>query len=155
VPNNQPKTTIDEFEKGNLSYEDMLHQLHQYKSSVGFTRGVHDPEGSDGYVPGTWDDVRHAMGRGILKVSDYESLREKPQDQTYVAGVIPTARGVIDVLIAQVDRYKEGQLDVASLDRHIDRTLRQLNLRACWCNEDVCCRVHGRHTAPHKRCILR
>jgi hypothetical protein len=68
--------------------------------------------------------------------------------------VIVPARSIMAVLVTHVHRYEQGDLDLHSLDRLLERTSRQLD-RACWCGEGVCCQAHRKHTNPHKRCILR
>lgn len=38
-------------------------------------RGSHPEDGGDGYLPGTWDEVRAAFLDGLLAETDYEELR--------------------------------------------------------------------------------
>ena len=69
--------------------------------------------------------------------------------------LVPEKAGkVTDEFVAQVHRYEAGELTTHDLDSLIYRTQRKLN-RACWCDEGVCCYVHGKHVTPHKRCMLK
>jgi hypothetical protein len=87
----------------------------------------------------------------MSEFEEWFSNRSRTKETT---GVIPEPRGIIKILTVQVERYRNANLSVVDLDGFIQRVARQLD-KACWCDENVCCQVHGKHTTPHKRCILR
>jgi len=149
-----PESIFGLYQANEITYSEMMHLLRRYKESPGFTKGVHDPTGGDGYVPGTWDVVMDAAARGLLRDADYEELARDDEPIKYTTGVIATARGVLDIVVAQAKRYEDGEINAHAFDLLLDRARRQAQ-KACWCDEGVCCYTHNKHVMPHERCILR
>lgn len=73
---------------------------------------------------------------------------------THSTGVIPSARGVIDIAAAAFKRYSDGEISAHQIEGVMYRVRTQLG-RACWCDEDVCCQIHQTHVSPHQHCVLR
>ena len=50
--------------------------------------------------------------------------------------------------------YRDGVFDTEALVRGVHHTSDRLQL-ACFCDSELCCRLHQEHVNPHRYCILR
>ncbi|WP_244927778.1 hypothetical protein [Nocardioides sp. W7] len=50
-------------------------ELIERLKALDYTFGETDPTGGDGYVAGTWDDVRRARAKGLLADEEYAEVR--------------------------------------------------------------------------------
>lgn len=65
-----PNEIIWQAETGRITRTAMLKALKEFEH----TAGEHAPDGQDGYLAGTWDQVRRAFFRGLLSENEFESL---------------------------------------------------------------------------------
>lgn len=70
------------------------------------------------------------------------------------SGVIVTAALELSMLARQLELWRDGKIETYDMAGLVRRTGRKLD-RACWCDEGVCCSVHGRHVGPHVNCPMR
>lgn len=53
-----------------------------------------------------------------------------------------------------VKRWDEGKVSDVEMSSLVRKLSVQLE-KFCYCEEGVCCKVHYKHTIPHKNCVLR
>lgn len=72
-------------------------------------------------------------------------------------GAIVKVETEIQHLSSLFDRWKKGEIDnvdMGMLIRKSNRKLEKIN-QVCYCDENVCCVAHHKHSSPHQNCILR
>lgn len=65
-----------------------------------------------------------------------------------------TTSEIVTELSHQLKRWDNGELSNDEIATLVDRANRKL-ARACYCEQNVCCKVHSNHVTPHQGCILR
>ena len=71
IPGVSPNEIVMRATVGEISRQEMLDTLRNMDYSVGQS----DPTGGDGYLAGSWDQVKRLVGKHFVTESEYESLR--------------------------------------------------------------------------------
>lgn len=65
-----------------------------------------------------------------------------------------TIRQELTKLEKRFQKWVSGDLNDLDMSLLINRSNKKIQ-KSCYCEYNVCCRKHSKHSIPHKNCIMR